>query len=162
MKLITEFQLKVPPRYHDGWIDQFGKRAGRLGIRRLDAGFITSNFIETTKLKSGETYLVKICEILVDLTRTEGVLEFLKKERALLVGACGTVLVAEFAKRELPLGKRVFSFFGENASCVMENNCCLVPFVARYSSSATSCDVGLVAPEHIKRGDCLMCFHKTA
>lgn len=113
---IREFELTVPSDYnHESQIDQFAKKVKKLKTTYYYNDELTSkNFARaTTKLEPGKTYKVKIFPILSGVT-SEDCMNFLQKQKAMLVGGQGLTLAQDLKATEFPESKYTVSFDEKN------------------------------------------------
>jgi len=109
--LATTFNLTIPTSYdHTAQLALFIKENHQKFFFIHDA-ITDANFANRTRLKPGKTYTVKIFLIAKRVTVTsEECLEFLKTQKAVLVGAQGVSLAWQFKKEKFPIGKVLLSF----------------------------------------------------
>ena len=156
---LAEFDLTVPSDYdHEKQIDQSGKKARKEKTTYYYNNALTSkNFAKATnKLEPSKTYSVKIFPILSAIS-SEDCLAFLRKQRAILVGAQGMMLVYDLHKDQFPKGKWSVSFDEKEALWTDAGGRLRVPFVCAYADGDFSFDldsfVGAWGADY-----CLVCF----
>lgn len=104
---LTEFDLTVPMDYvHTTYINQAKKEVKKLKTTYYYNDDLNSkNFANaTTTLVPGKTYKVKIYPILSTVSSVD-CMNFLKRQRAILVGGQGVILVQSMHKEHFPEGK---------------------------------------------------------
>lgn len=156
---IKEFEITVPADYnHDKQIDQFGKKTKKLkNTYYYNDAFTSKNFAKATnKLEAGKTYLVKIFPILKSVT-SEDCMNFLRKQRAILVGGQGLSLAQDLKKDEFPVGKWTVSFDEKDALWEDADGDRRVPYVCRYSGGDWYFRLGNFGNDWYS-DYCLLCF----
>jgi hypothetical protein len=156
---IAEFDVTVPMDYkHETYIDQESKQAKKLKTTYYYNDDLSSkNFASaTTKLVPGKTYHVKIFPILTTIT-SEDNMNFLKRQRAILVGGQGLMLAQNQHKDKFPKGKWTVSFDQKDALWKDASGDHRVPYV--YASSDGDFRFNLGYFEDDWSDDrCLLCF----
>jgi len=98
------FNLTVPKQYeHHIQITSFNQKNGLVGCKNLGGDDDTYENV-TEKLEPGKTYLVKFFKNNKRASLTE-CLDFLKKQKAILVGAQGLTLTWELLSKFFPYGE---------------------------------------------------------
>jgi hypothetical protein len=157
---ITEFDVNVPMDYkHETYINQEGKKVKKLETTYLYNYEINSkNFTKvTTVLVPGKTYHVKIFPILTTVS-SEDNLNFLKRQRAILVGGQGLMLAQNQHKDKFPKGKWTISFDKKDALLKDAYGNHWLPYMHAYQDGGFAFDLrffGLECP----RDFYLLCFY---
>ena len=141
---LVEFDVTVPMDYnHDTYIDQAGKEVKKVkNTYYYNDDLNSKNFANATnKLVPGKTYRVKIYPILTTVT-SEDNMNFLKRQRAILVGGQGLMLVQSLHKEKLPVGKWTVSFDEKEALWKDADGYRRVPFVSAHSGGGFKFDLG--------------------
>ena len=131
--LLKPFSLTVPKEYdHSSQLTSFAK-ANRQGFVYYNSDITDSNFVRASqRLVPGKTYSVKIFQINKTVS-SKDCLGFLRKHKAILVGAQGISLVWEQVKDKFLVSRWIVSFDKKDALWKDPNGDHRVPFVYRCS-----------------------------
>lgn len=155
--LVNTFKLTVPTSYnHATQLTSFSKE-NREKFSYYNNALTDENFAKATnKLVPGKTYTAKIFQLTTRMF-SENCVEFLKTQKAILVGAQGISLVWQEKKNEFSVGKWTVSFDEKDALFVGADGYHRVPFVGRFSGGGWCFHLGcfgFVWPTAY----CLLCF----
>ncbi|MFZ4500074.1 MAG: hypothetical protein ACOYMZ_01070 [Minisyncoccia bacterium] len=156
---LVEFDLTVPMDYDDDkQIDQFGKKTKKLKTTyHYNDALKSSNYENATnKLEPGKTYLVKIFPVL-ETVSSEDCMNFLKKQRAILVGGQGLTLAQDLKADEFPVEKWTVSFDEKDTLWSDSVGDHRVPDVYRGSGGGWGFGLGYFSGPW-GSGDCILCF----
>ncbi len=151
--------VTVPMDYkHETYIDEEGKQVRKLkNTYYFNDELNSKNFANaTTKLVPGKTYRAKLFPILSTVT-SEDNLNFLRRQRAILVGGQGLMLAQNQHKDKFPKGKWTVSFDEKNALWKDSSGCHRVPFVSADSDGDFRFGLGSFGAGW-DGGRCLLCF----
>ncbi len=154
---INEFKITIPSDYdHDTWLAAFAEKTNGLSDTYCYSdGLTDENFSKVSyKLIPGKTYIVKIFPILQTVS-TEDCIDFLKKTKALLVGAQGLLLVYDLKKDVFPINKQILSFDEKNVLWQDTDGNHRVPYVYHGSDGTSDFRLGYFGSEWF--GHCLLC-----
>jgi len=127
-EFVYAFNLTVPKQYeHHIQITSFNQKNGLVGCKNLGGDDDTYENV-TEKLEPGKTYLVKFFKNNKRASLME-CLDFLKKQKAILVGAQGLTLAWELLSKFFPRGETA-SFDKKEALY----NSCYVPIIWRENN----------------------------
>lgn len=160
--LLNSFTVTVPKDYnHDTQLSAFAKYAKekKENLRHYNDNINDKNFEKATrKLMPGKTYAVKIFGIESGSVVTSGdCMDFLKTQKAVLVGAQGMSLAVQFKKEEFPTEKYIVSFDEEDALWEDAGGFRGVPCVILGSGGSWYFGLGRFKGAWID-GGCLLCF----
>jgi hypothetical protein len=132
-ELVKTFDITVPENYKHGVrLDSFRKEHKKEFYYYNEA--ITDKNFEnaTTKLEPGRKLKVKVFNIKETVTSTD-CMEFLKSQKAILLGAAGASLCYELAKEQFPLNSWNISFDEKDALWTDSDGCHGVPGLGHVS-----------------------------
>lgn len=156
---IVEFDVTVPMDYkHETYIDEEGEQARKLkNTYYYNDELSSKNFVNTTtKLVPGKTYRVKFFPILSTVT-SEDNLNFLRRQRAILVGAQGLMLAQNQHKDKFPKGKWTASFDEKDSLHEGHKGLHYFPILAARSEGDFYFDIQCFENKS-GYGLCLLCF----
>ncbi len=156
---IVEFDVTVPMDYnHETYIDTRGKEVRKLKNTYYYNDALTStNFAKATnKLIPGKTYRAKIYPIL-ETVQSNDCMNFLKRQRAILVGGQGVMLAQSQHGDKFPKDKWTVSFDQKEALWKDAVGNHRVPGVGAPSDGDFGFDLGLFGLDW-GAGHCLLCF----
>ena len=154
--LLSTFQFTVPENYdHVTQLASFTKE-NREEFYHYD-NITDANFAKASnKLIPGKTYEAKIFVITKRVT-SEECLEFLKTQKAILVGAQGISVVWQQAKEQFPKGKYTVSFDEKDACWPDAYDSRRVPRVSLDSGGVWGFGLGYFG-DVWRGGGCLLCL----
>lgn len=156
---VAQFDLTVPMDYnHDTQIDTFSSAVKKLKTTSHYNDALTSkNFAKATnKLVPGKAYTVKIFPIFSKVLG-EDCMNFLTKQRAVLVGAQGLMLAQSLHPEQFPEDKNTVSFDQKEALWEDPLGFLRMPDVYHYSGGGWDFRLNLF--ENVLDSDsCLVCF----
>ncbi len=129
--IITEITITVSTSYKpEEQIDNFVKRVKKDKTTFcFNEDFCSKNFLRSTgKLLPGKSYNIKIFQI-TGMVTTEQCVNFLRNQKAVMLGAQGLTLAYDVAGDEFPKGKYVTSFDEKDVLWKDPKGYCRVPVV---------------------------------
>ncbi len=156
---IIEFDVTVPMDYnHDTYIDTRGKEVRKLKNTYYYNDALTSaNFAKATnKMVPGKTYRAKIYPIL-ETVNSDDCMNFLKRQRAILVGGQGVMLAQSQHGDKFPKDKWAVSFDEKEALWKDAGGDHRVPRVGAHSGGGFEFSLGIFEVDW-NAGNCLLCF----
>jgi hypothetical protein len=157
---MSEFTFSVPTDFdHAKCIDLYTKKVKEVRYISFYCQnvFNSDHFSKVTnQLEPGKTYQVKIFPI-VAKTTVEDCIAFIKKQKGLLVGGPGMILIQDFEKDQFPVGKYTISVDAKHMLW-KEGDCVKIPYIYRFSSSGWWIDMHCFDDIYGTEGnDCLLC-----
>lgn len=155
--LINTFNLEVPADYnHDTQLASSKRENGR-EFAYYNEDITDWNFSSaTTILRPGREFKVKIFQIKATVS-SEDCLEFLRTQKAVLVGAQGLALTRDKRGEELPQDRWTVSFDEKNYLFKDAVGDRRVPNMRRFSDGGWKFILGRFGVDWLD-GNCLLCF----
>ena len=155
--LSAAFEMRIPDNYnHATQLASFEKE-NRKKFYSYNGDITDAHYAKVTnKLTPGKIYEAKIFGITKRVT-SEDCLEFLKTQKAILVGAQGISVVWQQAKEQFPKGKWTLSFDEKDAFWRGANGRHGVPYVRRFVGGDWSFGLGDFEGGW-SGGRCLLCL----
>lgn len=155
-ELINIFEIVVPEDYeHENCLDSF------MSEYRTELGCISSikdkyHTKVSTKLEPGRKFKVKVFQIKMRVT-SENCLAYLRRQKAIFVGAQGMTLVWKQKKKELPVEKFSVALEEKESLWKDAHGYHDVTYIYRRSNSDFSFNTKLLEPD-LYNEHCLICF----